>query len=255
VSPDLETGSADCNWHRNVRYFDTLTSTNDLAKELARQGAPEGTVIQAGVQTGGKGRLGRTWLSPPGGLWISVILRPPLPAEKCASLALLVSLWIIECLEKKAALPFEVYWPNDIYVQRKKMGGILLESSVSKGGIDWIVAGTGINVNNETDGLPDGLKAVSLSSLGIAADLTEIRDGLLCMIERQYRLFCRDGSAQFIPSLRSRLGMKGRDVELTEASGTRRVNVVDLGPEGELLVEVGGVIETIRSAERIRLID
>jgi BirA family biotin operon repressor/biotin-[acetyl-CoA-carboxylase] ligase len=232
-----------------------MASTNDFAKELARQGAPEGTVVQAGVQTGGKGRLGRTWISPPGGLWLSLIVRPPLPAEKCSSLALLVSLWVIECLEKRAALPFEVYWPNDIYVRRKKLGGILLESSVSKGGVDWIVAGMGLNVNNETDGLPDDLKAVSLSSLGIAADLTEIRNEILCRIEKQYRIFCRTGSAPFIPLLRSKLGMTGRYVELTEISGKRKVKVLDLGLEGELLVDAGGVIETIRSAERVRLLD
>jgi len=255
VSREQHTGAADCSWQRDVRYFDTLSSTNDLAKELARQGAPEGTAVQAGVQTGGRGRLGRTWISPPGGLWLSLILRPPLPAEKCSSLALLVSLWVIECLEKRAALPFEVYWPNDIYVQRKKLGGILLESSVSKGGVDWIVAGIGLNVNNETDGLPDELKAVSLCSFGIAADLAEIRDGLLSRIEKHYRIFCTEGSAAFIQPLRSRLGMTGKEVELTEVSGTRRVKVLDLGNDGELVIEADGAVETIRSAERVRLID
>lgn len=254
MSREQHTGSADSRWQRGVRYFEALPSTNDLARKVAREGAPEGTVIQAGEQTGGKGRLGRIWHSPPGGLWMSLILRPPLPAEKCSSLALLVSLWIIECLEKKAEIPLEIYWPNDIYVQQKKMGGILLESSVSKGGVDWIVAGIGLNVNNITEGFPAGVTAVSLSSLGITAELNTVRDELLCWIERRYKKFCREGGEPFIPLLRARFGMKGKEAELTETSGTRIIKVLDLGPEGEMLIETDGRVETIRSAERLRLI-
>lgn len=241
-------------WARQVHYLDSLESTNDRARQCAQSGAPHGTVIQAGEQTGGKGRLGRTWLSPSGGLWLSLIIRPMRPIDQCSSLALLFSLWIVEYLEQTASLTFEVYWPNDIFLRNRKLGGILLESSCSNGKIEWIIAGIGLNVNNRTEGFPPDLSAISLSDCGIIRELTVMRQELLNWMERRYQDFCEHGCGPFITLLRSRFGMQGREAELTEIGGKRRVKVLDLGPEGELIIESEGRVETIRSAERLRLI-
>ncbi len=241
-------------WSREIRYFDALSSTSDYARQCAQGGAPHGTVIQAVEQTGGKGRLGRAWISPPGGLWLSLIIKPLRPIDQCSSLALLFSLWIIEYLEMTTSLTFEVYWPNDIYLQERKMGGILLESSCSGGKIEWIIVGIGLNVNNSTDAFPPDLSAISLSACGVTRELTSTRNELLNWMEHRYLQFCEQGCEPFIPLLRSRLGMLGRRVRLTETSGTRIVKVLDLGPEGELLIEADGRVEAIRSAECVRLI-
>ncbi|MFA5040296.1 MAG: biotin--[acetyl-CoA-carboxylase] ligase [Bdellovibrionales bacterium] len=126
----------------DIFKLDATTSTNDDVKTAAEAGVPEGLVVHALAQNAGRGRLGRTWQSPEGNLYFSVLLRPPLPKRVWGNYSFVAGVAIAEAVS--AILPaarVELKWPNDVLVGGKKISGILLES-----GEDWLVIGMGINV-------------------------------------------------------------------------------------------------------------
>jgi BirA family biotin operon repressor/biotin-[acetyl-CoA-carboxylase] ligase len=131
-----------------IIYYRSIGSTNDVARELAAQGAPEGTLVIADEQTAGKGRLGRRWLAPPGtSLLISLLFRPDLAVHQAQRLTMIFSLAVVEAVEVVTGLPAAIKWPNDIVVQGKKAGGILTELGATGEGLDYAVVGLGLNVN------------------------------------------------------------------------------------------------------------
>src|SRR5438067_12880473 len=130
-----------------ILRFDSLRSTNDLARELAEQGAPEGTAILAREQTRGRGRQGRAWASPMGeGLYLSVILRPMLAPSQAAILTLAAAVAVAETLLADYALAVDIKWPNDIHARGKKISGILIESAIEKNELEYVVLGVGVNL-------------------------------------------------------------------------------------------------------------
>lgn len=130
---------------QKVLYFPSLTSTNEVAKQKAQQGAGEGTIVVAGEQTAGKGRIKRIWLSPEGNIALSVILRPCI--MYLPYLIMLASLAVVHSIEKITGMKSQVKWPNDILINGKKVCGILIESDVRGNIVDHTVIGIGVNVN------------------------------------------------------------------------------------------------------------
>lgn len=132
----------------NIVFHKTLDSTNRLAKELGANGAPEGTLVLCEEQTAGRGRMGRRWLSPRyANLLFSVLLRPKIPPDKAFMLTMILALGAIEAMGERYALKAKIKWPNDLYVGRKKLGGILTEFSTWKESVEYVVLGLGLNVN------------------------------------------------------------------------------------------------------------
>ena len=135
-----------------VHYFPTVGSTNDVARELASSGAPEGTLVIANEQTAGRGRMGRQWLAPPDtSLLLSIILRPCLPVEQSHRLVMACGLAVAEACGALTGLLVQVKWPNDLQLNGKKLAGILAESAVSGDELEWVVVGIGLNVNQAFD--------------------------------------------------------------------------------------------------------
>lgn len=134
---------------RRIVYYHSIGSTNDVAKELAVQGAREGTLVIADEQTAGKGRLGRRWLAPPGtSLLMSLLFRPRFLAPYQAQrLTMVCSLAVVEVVEAVTGLAAAIKWPNDIVVKGKKAGGILTELGAAGERLDYAVVGLGLNVN------------------------------------------------------------------------------------------------------------
>lgn len=147
-----------------ISHLDELSSTNDIAKELASDGCDEGTVVIAGIQTSGRGRLSRRWISPKGGLWFSIILRPQMLPEESNLLNVLASVSISKVIRNKFNLNTEIKWPNDILIEEKKVCGILIENSVTSGQIGYSVMGIGINTNIDNSYFSEELNATSLNS-------------------------------------------------------------------------------------------
>jgi BirA family biotin operon repressor/biotin-[acetyl-CoA-carboxylase] ligase len=130
---------------RNVLYLPETTSTNEIAVGQASAGAAEGTVVVAGKQTQGRGRLKRTWSTPEGNIALSVILYPDIPVLH--SLVMTASLGVVHAIEKVTGLHAGIKWPNDVMINGKKVCGILIESDVRNARVRYTVTGIGINVN------------------------------------------------------------------------------------------------------------
>src|SRR4030042_1586531 len=138
---------------RNLLYYQQLPTTMETAKELVKKGAAEGTVVIAGRQTAGKGRIGRTWLSPEGSLAMSVILKPPL--ENLPQLVMIASLAVVRAIKNVAGLDTRIKWPNDILINGKKVCGILIENEAKGGRGNFAIIGIGINVNFDPLAFPE----------------------------------------------------------------------------------------------------
>ncbi|GBC86997.1 Bifunctional ligase/repressor BirA [bacterium HR12] len=138
-----------------VRFDEVTRSTQETAAELAAAGAPEWTLVAAGHQTAGRGRLGRTWLDAPGALLFSLVLRPAVPPERAALLTLLAGAAMAETLGGLAGTAVGCRWPNDLLVDGAKIGGILATSSLVDGEIEHVVLGIGVNLGSAPTGVPD----------------------------------------------------------------------------------------------------
>lgn len=126
--------------------LESVGSTNDEAARLADAGAPEGTVVWAREQTGGRGRRGRSWASPAGNLYTSTVLRPDCPAARAAELGFVAALAVADIVAAGRAV--RVKWPNDVLIDGGKVAGILLESAIAQTGVaEHVIAGIGINVS------------------------------------------------------------------------------------------------------------
>ncbi len=148
TSPDIPFAWEFPGRQERVHYFQETGSTMDLARAMARDGCPHGTVIIAGTQTRGRGRMDRTWLSAAGGLYFTMVLRPDLSPAEGFLLNFLASLTLAGMLRRESGLPAAVKWPNDILVEGRKLCGMLSEMSATSDTLHSVNLGIGLNVNN-----------------------------------------------------------------------------------------------------------
>lgn len=222
---------------RPYHFYPVVSSTNDIAKELARQGAPEGALVVAEEQTGGRGRLGRGWHSPPGGLWFSLVLRPPVSPAATQSLPVLLSLAVTDGVAAFPLPPVEVKWPNDIVCQGKKVGGILVELGAEAEAVHFVVAGIGLNVNITSFPAPLEKTATSLQKIaGEALSRPQLLSAILAAAERYYSRWCREGFAPFREDYERRLCLLGREVEICCGGNIARGAVAGVDAEGRLVL-------------------
>jgi BirA family transcriptional regulator, biotin operon repressor / biotin---[acetyl-CoA-carboxylase] ligase len=234
------------------------TSTNDVCRDLARAGAPEGTVVIADVQTSGRGRLGRTWLSPSGsGLWCSVLLRPPLPLSSLGPLTLVIAVAAHRTLSAAGAAGVTIKWPNDLIWQSRKLAGILTEAAAPGGdgggaGVGllheppaYVVAGIGINLHVPPGGFPaslSGSAAALAQATGVAPDPGSLGASLLLQLARDYRRFLAEGFAGLRCEWLARSAMIGQMVKVTRPDGRSIAGVaqtIDQSGQLVLLLESG----------------
>jgi BirA family transcriptional regulator, biotin operon repressor / biotin---[acetyl-CoA-carboxylase] ligase len=148
---------------RTVSYLKEVDSTNIAAQKLVHQGANHGTVVCAGKQNGGKGRRGRIWFSPEGGLWMSIIMRQPFPLQRAAELTLLASVGIRRAIFQVSGIDVKIKWPNDLLLNGKKICGILAEIRADGENVHYAVIGFGINTNIARDLYPPELSPIATS--------------------------------------------------------------------------------------------
>ncbi len=174
----------------SIHRYKRIASTNETALMLAEDGEPEGTVVIAESQSAGRGRLGKTWVSPDTGLYLSVILRPKIPVTYFWQMAYLVSVAAAESIHEMSGIDARIKWPNDILIDGNKVSGILLETFNGSDKQPWaIIAGVGINVNaNE---FPPEI-AHSATSIAIAADKKFSVDNMeSCFLSSLYKWYTR----------------------------------------------------------------
>lgn len=182
---------------REIYYFPVIDSTNRRAHDQAREGASEGAVVLADLQTQGKGRMGRTWKSPPGlNLYASIILRPSIPPTVAPLITLVTGVAAANALARVSGLDTRIKWPNDIFLHGRKVAGILSEMEVEGGQIRFVILGMGVNVNWRREDMTSELReiATSLQAEGgreiprhlVAAEIFE-------EMEQEYKLFLQEG--------------------------------------------------------------
>ena len=158
---------------KNIVYSPRLTSTMDAARQEARQGAAAGTVVIAGEQTGGRGRLKRAWFTPPGNIALSIVLYPEL--NGLPYLIMIASLAVARAIEALTGLKTQIKWPNDVLISGKKVCGILVESGANKGKVAFAIVGIGINVRLRPEKIDDiAATATSLENEGADVPLSRL---------------------------------------------------------------------------------
>jgi len=183
---------------RDIRVFEQTTSTNDVIEKLARDEVKEGIVVFAESQTKGRGRLGRTWLSPARkGLWFSVLLRPDLRPPETTRLTVASAAALRRAIQSETGLAPEIKWPNDILIRGKKVAGILTELSAELDRVKHVILGIGVDVNLGTNEFPTELRKTA-TSLKIEAGQTISRPELATAILRELdHDYARVGDNQF----------------------------------------------------------
>jgi BirA family biotin operon repressor/biotin-[acetyl-CoA-carboxylase] ligase len=225
-------------------------STNDVAREQAVRGVPGGFVVAAARQTRGRGRLGRVWESAREvGLYASILLRPELATRDAGQLTILSSVAMADAVEAIAGFRPQIKWPNDLVVDGRKLGGLLIETEPTGQRLAWAVIGIGINVNHECDDFSPGLRALA-TSLRIITGRAHRRADLLVALLRAFstRLalpFAETREAWAASSL-----TLGQRVTLTTLRGTRHGQAVGLDPSGALLLRgESGEVEVITAGD------
>ena len=237
---------------RRVFCFDSVDSTNEEAKRQALQGAPSGSLFIAEQQTGGKGRLGRSWVSPPGtGMWFSVLLRPGVLPMHVAATTLLAGAAVCGAVREVSGCPAMIKWPNDVVSGTRKICGILTEMSAEMERVEFVVIGVGVNVNAAA--FPDVLREKA-TSIRIETGRPLRRVTLLQEILRRLEKLLKENAVAltpaFLESYKSACASLGRQVGFQHNGRQMTGTAVDISPEGELIVRIAdGSLETVFSGE------
>lgn len=224
---------------RRLHYRAELDSTNTTARELAESGAEEGTVVIAESQRRGRGRLGRTWVSPPNrNCYLSLVLRPLLAPSDAPLLTLVAGLAAVEAAREwhdRVAIK----WPNDLVADGRKLGGILTEMSTDNETIRFVVAGIGVNLNSQPEDFPPEVRAIATSLCrltGAPVDRAGFAARLLYHLEQRYDQFQHDGFAPLATVWEQYSCLTNRDIVVQSQAEHLAGVVLGLASDGTLRV-------------------
>jgi BirA family biotin operon repressor/biotin-[acetyl-CoA-carboxylase] ligase len=226
-----------------IRLYDAVPSTNEVLRELARTGAPEGAVVLAESQTAGRGRGGKSWFSPPGvNLYASVLFRPAITVAAAPVFSFTASLALADAIRELGLGP-AIKWPNDVLVRRRKVAGTLAELSVAGDRLEYVVLGVGVNVNVEREALdaalgPAGRYATSLRELlGRPVDRNALAAAFLTFLDEWHVIYREQGPSALLRAWRDLDIVTGSRVEVRDAGGLLEGRARGVDAEGHLEVE------------------
>jgi len=240
---------------KNVEIHSSIGSTNGRAKELALNGAPEGTVVIAHQQVQGRGRLGRSWVSPPGkGVWMSVILRPRLFPQQVSKITIMAAVAVANALKRSAQVEVDIKWPNDIVCSGKKLCGILTEVHAEPEVIHYAVVGIGLNVNLSIEDLPDNIKELATSlkiEKGREFCRVDIIKAMLQELEKGYLHGLSDhGFAEILREYESRSVILGKRIRVIGVGGEFSGHAEGFEEDGSLILRLDdGSLERILAGD------
>lgn len=235
---ELEQGLKTKTMGQTIYFYEETDTTNNRARELALEGAPEGTLVVAEKQTAGRGRRGKVWESPLGtGIWMSLVLRPQIMPAEASVLTLLCGLATAEAIEAETGLSAGIKWPNDILINGKKAVGILTEMDCEMSEVHFVIPGIGINVN--TASFPPEIAEIATSlylECGKTVSRRRLVHRVLERLEEHYETFLRTGSfAAMLEDYRKHCITLGKEVHVLGREPFF-AEALDITPEGELLV-------------------
>ena len=239
---------------KKIYFFKEVDSTNLVAKKLANEGAAEGTIVIAGRQRRGKGSRGKKWISPSGGVWMTIILRPDVEPNKAPQLTLVTGVAVAETLIQELGLDVEIKWPNDILIDNKKVSGILTEVKTNIVGVEYVLVGIGIDLNID---IPPELSDTATS---LQAELekeimgAELIQKFLKKFEDNYNEFKAGNFPYILNKWRNLSGTVGKYVELHRKGGVIRGEAVGISKNGRLVLEMdNGTLKKVISGECIHI--
>ncbi|ADP76918.1 biotin/acetyl-CoA-carboxylase ligase [Methanothermus fervidus DSM 2088] len=244
---------------RNIYYFDIVDSTNLTAKKLAEKGEEEGTIVLAQVQTRGRGRENKEWISPKGGIWTSIILKPDIPAVNAPQITLMTAVAVAKTLKKLFKnLDVGIKWPNDVLIGNKKVCGILTESYSRNESLEYVIVGVGIDINVDINSFPIELQEGATSikeELGKEVPLVDVLCEFLYEFEKVYEKFKAGKFQEILKEWRALSKTIGSYVEIRKKFGKRiRGEAVGVTKDGALILELDdGRLKKIFSGACIHL--
>ena len=241
----------------NITVFSELDSTNNYLKKLGAEGEKENQLVIALSQTGGRGRMGRSFYSPSGtGIYFSLLLHPKFSAEKSLFFTVMAAVSVAETIMKYNKNDVKIKWVNDIYIDEKKVCGILTEGAInSKKMLDYAVVGIGINVVEPENGFPDDIKDIATAIFpGNAED--NIKEKIVAeVVNRFFQMYNGDDN-DFIRRYKEYSYLTGKEINIISGDSIRPATVIDITDDCHLLVKnEEGVIEEISSGDvSVRLV-
>jgi len=232
-SPDLLLPGELQGWEQKVHHFWEASSTMNIAKELAKRGVEEGAIVIAESQTCGRGRLGREWLSPKGGIYVTLILRPKMSPIYAPRMNLMASVAVAKAIRRFFGLKAELKWPNDVLIKGKKVCGILAEIEAETDVINFVNLGIGINANNSISRYEKGATSLK-EELGKEVSRKEFLNSVLKEINQQQVLLTKGGLLEEWKSLSATLG---RDVRIVAPDGEIIGQALDIDASGALILK------------------
>lgn len=237
-------------WLPHLVYLESVDSTNSYARRLASQGAPEGTVILANHQTGGRGRMGRSFSSPAGmGIYLSVILRPNCPPQELMHLTCAAGLAAVEAVANTTPYTPGIKWTNDLILSGRKLGGILTELSIESGLVSWAIVGIGINCCQHSNDFPAELRDMAISLELQPSQRYQLAAELIRSLHRmRKRLLCQQEA--IVAEFSGHCVTIGQEISILQ--GTQLLHGKALGVEndGALTVQLtDGTVRRIVSGE------
>lgn len=236
----------------DIRVYKSVDSTNNVLRELANSGAPEGTIVISGEQTSGKGRLGRSFFSPGDtGLYMSLLLRPEMSAANAVRITTAAAVAVAEAVEAVSEKKADIKWVNDVYIGGKKICGILTEAvfNLENGGVDYAVLGIGVNVYAPVGGFPEDMRATA----GIVFDspVNDMRNRLAGLIAENFMRYYRElDKSTFAQSYRQRLLWKGERINVINGTQSFQAVLEDADENCALIVTLDdGTRKVISSGE------
>ncbi|MCF7874351.1 MAG: biotin--[acetyl-CoA-carboxylase] ligase [Candidatus Omnitrophica bacterium] len=232
----------------NVYFKEKIDSTQDFIWQLGQAGAPEGTVVLAGKQKKGKGRIGREWVSPKGGLYLSCLLRPKkILLKDISQIALVIALACIQAIEQETGIRLSVKWPNDIFLNKKKLGGILCQINAEADKINFVAIGLGININ--TKNLPEEATSLFLERKN-KVSLVAITKKIIGKIEQRYLELEAGKSKELLEQWQEHCFLWGNRLRVKVFDKVIEGEAAGIDQEGYLLVRRdNGLTEKISSGD------
>ena len=240
-------------WGQELLYFQEIESTNTELKRLAREGAPEGTALIAQRQTGGRGRMGRSFQSEEGGVYLSLLLRPGCNPKDLMHLTCAVAVAMCDAVEDACGLRPGIKWTNDLVYGKRKLGGILTELGFdSDGTVSWCVLGVGINCTQSREDFPPELREMAGSLSMVTAK--KVSSSLLAakMLEklREMSLILLSEQSTIMERYCENCVTLGKEISLLRSDTVRHGKAVGITESGALIVEFSdGHTETVDSGE------
>ena len=235
-----------------IHRFDTVDSTNTLAKTMAREGAPHGTVILADHQSAGRGRLGRSFDSPAGaGIYMSMILRPDCPPTELMHLTCAVALAVCDGVETSLGFRPSIKWINDLVAEGKKLAGILTELSIDPktGLVDFAIIGIGLNCNQRAEDFPPQLRSIACSAAMVTGqniDRQRLTDAIITHLEQMDLT----QKATIMAQYRNDCVTLGKEVTVIRGDSSRNGIALSVNDDGALTVRFpDGHTESVDSGE------